>query len=393
MIDSSIEHKRGSLLAVKILAGLFVVLVLLFIVLAARQLGILSSRRANISGLGKAMLIYANDYEDELPRSGGRNCTWVEDASKLKQIEVNHRKPQNDKELKYWLENMVWFHRFSDKEISTATGLAIAEIASAKRRFNIRHDNRPKLLENKLLVLPYPGGRHPRVGFLEGAINPQRETKFSVFTPWDPNDYAVVDLPEAIWSNLGLTYLAHTHVDTIWTKQEIRLKPLEWNRGTNGILDFERVLPNKITFGAKVRPTGQAVFMEFWLKNGTPDRLSDLRVQICVMPKMAEGFEQQTNENKIFKKPYTACRSTDGTRWMIVAWTNCDRTWANPDCPCFHSDPKFPDTEPGQTQTLYGWFSFYEGMDIEAELERIESTGWRKTDHADDDNETSVSDK
>ncbi|UCF14977.1 MAG: hypothetical protein JSW59_16335 [Phycisphaerales bacterium] len=32
--------------------------------------------KTNLSGLGKAMLIYANDYDDELPRSGGRKSTW-----------------------------------------------------------------------------------------------------------------------------------------------------------------------------------------------------------------------------------------------------------------------------------------------------------------------------
>ena len=31
----------------------------------------------NLSQLGKAMLIYANDYEDELPRAGGRSSQWV----------------------------------------------------------------------------------------------------------------------------------------------------------------------------------------------------------------------------------------------------------------------------------------------------------------------------
>jgi len=31
----------------------------------------------NLSGIGKAMLIYANDYDDELPRAGGRNSTWT----------------------------------------------------------------------------------------------------------------------------------------------------------------------------------------------------------------------------------------------------------------------------------------------------------------------------
>jgi len=31
----------------------------------------------NLSGLGKAMLIYSNDYDDQLPRSGGRKSTWA----------------------------------------------------------------------------------------------------------------------------------------------------------------------------------------------------------------------------------------------------------------------------------------------------------------------------
>ena len=60
--------------------------------------------------------------------------------------------------------------------------------------------------DEPLLVLPYPGGRHPRTGFLEGAMRPQRETKISIFTPWDNHSYVVLDIPEAIWSNLGLTY-------------------------------------------------------------------------------------------------------------------------------------------------------------------------------------------
>ena len=31
----------------------------------------------NLSGIGKAMLIYATDYEDELPRAGGRQSVWA----------------------------------------------------------------------------------------------------------------------------------------------------------------------------------------------------------------------------------------------------------------------------------------------------------------------------
>ena len=290
----------------------------------------------------------------------------------------NFRRPPNDDELKYWLENMVWYHRFTDEDITAAMGLTQSEIAGSMKKFDIRRDNVPEPnKDGPLLVLPYPSGRHPRIGFLEGAIDPQRETKFSVFTPWDRSSYVVVDVPEAIWSNLGLTYLAHTHVETIWTKKGVTLPKLEWKRGPNSSLDIERELPNGIAFGVKVRPMKQAVLMEMWLRNGTDRRLSDLRIQNCVMTKMATGFEQQSNDNKVLTNPYTACRSADGKHWIITAWEGCDRPWANPDCPCFHSDPKFPDLEPGQTAQLHGWLSFYEGTDVEAEFKPIESTKWR----------------
>ncbi len=292
-------------------------------------------------------------------------------------VPTNARRPTNDKELRYWLENMVWHHRFEVDEIREATGLKRAELKDALEQFDIQPDNRPARGKNApLLVLPYPGGRHPRIGFLEGAIDPQRETKFSVFTPWDPHSYVVVDVPEAIWSNLGLTYLAHTHIDTLWTGRGIELKKLEWKRGTNGRLRIERKLPNGISFGVKVRPTKEAVLMQMWLKNGTDKKLSNLLVQNCVMTKMAEGFEQQTNGNKVLTNPYAACRDQSGRRWIITAWTNCERPWANPDCPCFHSDPKFPDLEPGEKSTIYGWLSFYEGEDVENEFARIEATDW-----------------
>ncbi len=291
----------------------------------------------------------------------------------------NARRPHGEGEMHYWLRNMVVYHRFSTEEVRLATGLTAGEIEAAQGRFSILAADRPaREPDAPLLVLPYPGGRHPRIGFLEGAIDPQRETKFSVFTPWDPNSYVVVDVPEAIWSNLGLTYLAHTHIDTIWSAQGIELEKLEWTRQSDGGLEIERALPNGLAFGVKVRPTKQAVHMEMWMKNGTTEPLSGLRIQNCVMSKMAAGFADQTNENKVLTNPYVACRSEDGKRWIITAWEGCDRPWANEDCPCFHSDPKFPDLELGQTHTLRGWLSFYEGEDTQAEFQRIEATGWRQ---------------
>ena len=298
----------------------------------------------------------------------------------LRAMDADPRDASNDDELRRWLENMVWYHHFSHEEIRHATGLSPAEIDAALDRFMISNQTRPKrAADAPLLVVPYPGGRHPRIGFLDGAIRPQRETKVSVFTRWDPNSYVVLDIPEAIWSNLGLTYLAHTHIDTIWTKRNIELPQLEWQQLVDGSLVLRRTLPNRIEFGTKVIPRQDHVQLEMWLVNGTQETLSDLRVQNCVMLKGARGFEQQANDNKVFQGPYAACRSADGKRWIISAWHPLHRVWANAPCPCLHSDPKFPDCEPGETKRLRGWLSFYQGTDIGAELARIEQTGWRQT--------------
>jgi hypothetical protein len=288
------------------------------------------------------------------------------------------RAPVDDEDLRRWLENMVWQHRYGVDEIAAATGLAPADIAAAQARFDIRPDNRPaRAADAPLLLLPYPGGRHPRLGFRDGAIRPVRETKFSVFAPWDPTSYVVVDLPEAIWSQHGLLWLAHEHVPTIWTKQGIELPALEWQCDGDHGLTLARKLPNGVAFTARAVAAPDAIRMELSLENGSTESFSDLRVQICAMLGHAAGFAEQTNDNKVFRDPYVACRSTDGRRWIITAWEGCQRAWANAPCPCLHSDPKFADAAPGSTQRLRGWLSFYDGTDLDGELARIEATNWR----------------
>ena len=279
---------------------------------------------------------------------------------------ANFRKPADDGELRYWLENMVVHHRYTAEEVTKATGMTAKEIEAAEKRFGIRPENRPKRSpDDPLKVLPYPGGRHPRIGFLDGAIRPQRETKVSIFAPWDDDDYVVADVPEAIWSNLGLTYLAHTHVDTVWSKKKVVLEKLEWDRKTDGSLVMERELPNGIRFGTKVMPGKELVRMEMWLRNGSSKKLTGLRVQNCVMLKNAKKFNRQTDENKLLKDGWCACRSEDGKRWIVTGWQPIHRAWANTRVPCLHADPQFPDCEPGKTVRLRGYVSFFEGKDVE----------------------------
>jgi hypothetical protein len=292
-------------------------------------------------------------------------------ASVVRPAMAGEGRPPKDKgEMRYWLENMVWHHRFSVKEVAAAMGMGVEDVRKAMEELDVREGNRPKVAAGEVRVLPYPGGRHPRIGFLEGAVRPQRETKVSVFAPWAEGGYAVVDVPEAIFTNLGLIYLAHTHVQTVWEKEGKTLEPLEWNRRADGSLDIERTLPNGIAFGTKVWPEKGGVGMELWLRNGTKERLTGLKVQNCVMLKGLSAFEGQTNENKVLKKPAAAARA--GKRWVITAWERCDRVWANEKCPCFHSDPKFADCAPGETVRARGVLRFYEGEDGEAEMARVE---------------------
>ena len=185
----------------------------------------------------------------------------------------------------------------------------------------------------------------------------------------------VLDVPEAIWWNIEggreLLYLAHTHIHTTWDKKGVTLKKLEWQRLDDGSLVMERRLPNNVVFGSKLMPGKDALLMEMWLTNGSEKTLSGLRVQNCIMLKGAPEFAAQTNENKVLKDPFAACRSSKADRWVITAWEPNLRAWGNPPCPCMHSDPQFPDCPPGKTSRLKGWLSFYQGTDLDGEIERI----------------------
>ena len=75
------RDKVKNLGPVEVLVVVFVCLFALAVIVPAMQMSRFDAYRIecadNLSGIGKAMLIYANDYEDELPRSGGRNSTWA----------------------------------------------------------------------------------------------------------------------------------------------------------------------------------------------------------------------------------------------------------------------------------------------------------------------------
>ncbi len=72
--------KRKGFTLVELLVVIAIIALLMGILMPAlarvRQLAFRMTCGTNLSGIGKAMLIYANDYEDELPRAGGRDSKW-----------------------------------------------------------------------------------------------------------------------------------------------------------------------------------------------------------------------------------------------------------------------------------------------------------------------------
>jgi peptidoglycan/xylan/chitin deacetylase (PgdA/CDA1 family) len=294
----------------------------------------------------------------------------------------NTRPAKNDAELKFWLEIALVHHRYSNAEAGAALGLTAEEVTDAARRLGIDVTQRPVRKEGEpLLVLPYPGGRHPRLGFRDGMIRPQRETKASVFAPWADGGYAVADVPEAVWfapnDRPELLYLAHTHVPTTWDRQQVTLDAMEWTRKADGSLALERTLPNRVTLAAFITPGKDGVRMQFRVTNGGADRLTGLRVQMCVMLARLTGFDARTNENKVLAAPFAACKDATGKRWVITGWERCGRAWGNPPCPCMHADPVLEDCLPGATASVRGWLSFYEGTDIDAELKRLKEVAFK----------------
>ena len=274
------------------------------------------------------------------------------------------------REPSYWLKNMLVHHQFTLEEAAGVFGWRANEVQQKADELRInRGPDAEKPVDGRIRLLPYPGGREVRRGFFAN-LDWQRGTKASVFTPWDAASYVVVDLPEAIFFQHGLLYLAHTHIPTIWDKQNLIIPNVDWTRESDGSLRHEWVLPNKVAFGATMQPKVGDVDMELWLRNGSEEKLTGLRVQICGHLKGAPDFNIQTTTNKIFRCPFAAVQSAGGDRWIIMAWERCGRAWGSPLVPCIHADPVFADCPPGETVRVRGRMWFYEGKDIEPELER-----------------------
>jgi len=73
-------RKKKGFTLVELLVVIAIIALLMGILMPAlarvRQIAFRMVCGTNLSGIGKAMLIYSNDYDDEMPRAGGRNSVW-----------------------------------------------------------------------------------------------------------------------------------------------------------------------------------------------------------------------------------------------------------------------------------------------------------------------------
>ena len=74
-------RKKKGFTLVELLVVIAIIALLMGILMPAlarvRQIAFRMVCGTNLSGIGKAMLIYSNDYDDEMPRAGGRNSIWA----------------------------------------------------------------------------------------------------------------------------------------------------------------------------------------------------------------------------------------------------------------------------------------------------------------------------
>lgn len=212
---------------------------------------------------------------------------------------------------------------------------------------------------------------------------------------WPSQEYVWLDFPEAIFTDRGLLFLSHVNppIPTVFTG----LIKVPWREMEEGI-GFDRVLPNGVAFGGSLLRWGDnAVDMALYIRNGAKTPLKDITLQTCAFLRGIKEFADYTRDNKFVHVPgdgwitleRAMARDDIGAPYRVgwrrsgkavadlpvavVVSNRADRIMAmswgpdtlslvgNPNHPCIHADPQFPDLAPGETGIVRGRLVFFEG--------------------------------
>lgn len=213
---------------------------------------------------------------------------------------------------------------------------------------------------------------------------------------WPSQDYLWLDFPEAIFTSQGLLFLSH--VNPPFPTVHENLPAVPWTVGEKGI-SFERTLPSGIGFGGSLEKNGETVVnLELHIDNGSKEPLNNIELQTCAFLRGIKEFADYTRDNKyihtpdkgwitmeaarefpeggnqpyrlgwrsrgnpIVDVPMAVTLSNNGDRLFAFTWQESTLSLvSNPNHPCVHADPKFPDLAPGERASIKGKLVFFEG--------------------------------
>ena len=212
--------------------------------------------------------------------------------------------------------------------------------------------------------------------------------------PWPSQDYIWLDFPEAIFTDIGLLFLSHVNPDFPVCFPDLPAIP--WQQAP-GSLSFERTLPNGVEFGGSILADDSAIVsLKLYLNNGSETPLRNIRLQTCACLRGIKEFADFTATNKFIRTPngdwptyelalalpeggtyplgfrgegpviadlpVMVTQSNEAERLVAMTWYGSTISLvSNPDRPCMHADPGFPDLEPGQRAEIQGELIFFEG--------------------------------
>ena len=142
-----------------------------------------------------------------------------------------------------------------------------------------------RLAPGTTLALDFSSARHAQDRIREFAADYPVEAVVGV-------DDDTTVLAAQLAAALGLPHNPVEAVKAARYKDVMRLALSE----ADGVLSLDRTLPNKVTLSATVTPGKDGVRMEFRVTNGSAEKLTGLRVQMCVMLASLTGFDTRTNE-------------------------------------------------------------------------------------------------
>lgn len=212
---------------------------------------------------------------------------------------------------------------------------------------------------------------------------------------WPSQDYIWLDFPEAVFTDKGLIFLSHINPQV---KSEYNdLPPAPWQTTVDGI-GFTRELPNGVKFGGSISyQSPNLVELKLTIFNGMKEPLREITLQTCAFLRAIREFSDFTRDNKfvhtkdlgwiplsqamdlpevdapyrvgwrtrgrkVADLPIILTRSNKAERFFAFTWGKSTLAMVgNPNHPCVHADPYFPDLEPGQNAQIRGVISFVEG--------------------------------